>query len=335
MVRTALVTGASGFTGGYMVKNLLDHGYKVRAFVRKTSNTDELKKLPVELAFGDICSPADVESAMRGVDIVFHIAALYRAANLPDKAYIDVNVSGTENILNAALNNNVKRVVYCSTVGVHGHVKNTPANETAPFNPGDIYQDTKVETEKLVMEYYQLKKLPVTIVRPSGIYGPGDLRMLKMYRMVQKKRFLMLGRKDPFYHLTFVTDIVEGFRLAGESSNAVGQVYIIAGDGYCTLKEYAQTIADDLNIKFSVIKLPLWPVYFLGFLCEKICIPLRIQPPIFRRRVDIYLKDRAFDINKAKKELSFQPQVDLKEGIHRTAEWYIKEGYLNPRFKSS
>ncbi len=331
MAKTALVTGASGFTGGYMVKNLLDHGYKVRAFVRKTSNTDELKKLPIELVLGDICSLTEVESAMQGVDIVFHIAALYRAANLPDKAYIDVNVTGTENILKAALDNNVKRVVYCSTVGVHGHVKNPPASETAPLNPGDIYQVTKVEAEKLVMEYYRLKKLPVTIVRPSGIYGPGDLRMLKMYRMVEKKRFLMLGRKDPFYHLTFVTDIVEGFRLAGENPNAVGQVYIIAGDGYSTLKQFAQMIANDLGIKFSVIKLPLWPVYFLGFLCEKICVPLRIQPPIFRRRVDIYLKDRAFDINKAKKELDFQPQVDIKEGIHRTTDWYIKEGYLKPR----
>ncbi|MBN2412326.1 NAD-dependent epimerase/dehydratase family protein [candidate division KSB1 bacterium] len=331
MAKTALVTGASGFTGGYMVKNLLDHGYQVRAFVRKTSNTAELKKLPVELAYGDICSFADVEPALKGVDIVFHIAALYRAANLPDKTYFDVNVNGTENILRAALEHNVKRVVYCSTVGVHGHVENPPANETAPFHPGDIYQVTKVEAEKLVMEYYRLKKLPVTIVRPSGIYGPGDLRMLKMYRMVEKKRFLMLGRNDPFYHLTFVTDIVEGFRLAGENPDAAGQAYIIAGDGYGTLKQFAKTIADDLGIKFYVIKLPLWPVYYLGFLCEKICVPLRIQPPIFRRRVDIYLKDRAFDISKAKKELDFQPLVDIREGIHRTADWYIKEGYLKPR----
>ncbi len=330
MSKLALVTGASGFTGSYMVKNLHEHGYKVRAMVRSTSNTHELDGLDVELVSGDLLNQADVENAVKGVDVVYHIAAFYRSANEPDQVYRDVNVTGTRYIFDAVLKHNVERVVYCSTVGVHGHVDNPPADENAPLKPGDIYQITKVEAEALAMQYYKEKNLPVTIVRPTGIYGPGDLRMLKLYRMVQKKRFLMLGNKDPFYHLTYVTDIVEGFRLAGENSNSIGQAYIIAGEPYITLKQFAETIASVLKIDLKIVKFPLWPVYAAGYVCEKICVPLRVQPPIFRRRVDIYVKDRAFDCSKAKNELGYKPQVTPDEGIRRTAEWYIEKGYLTP-----
>ena len=330
MVKTALVTGASGFTGSYMVKNLLAHGYQVKAMVRANSKTRELENLPVKIVNADLTNPAQIDEAVRGSDIVFHIAAMYRAANEPDQVYRDVNVVGTQYIFDAVLEHKVGRVVYCSTVGVHGHVDHPPADENAPFKPGDIYQRTKVEAEELAMQYYRDHQLPVTIVRPTGIYGPGDLRMLKMYRMVQKGRFLMLGNKDPYYHLTHVTDIVEGFRLAGEHPGAAGQSYIIAGDSYFTLRQFAEAIAEALHVNLKIIRLPLWPVYTAGFLCEKICIPLRVQPPIFRRRVDIYLKDRAFDCSKAVRELGYAPAVDPKTGIRETAEWYIQQGYLNP-----
>ena len=324
----ALVTGASGFTGKYLVKNLLAHNYQVRVFVRPTSNIDELKKLPVEIAFGHVQNKAEVFDAVHGMDVVFHVAALYRAANLPNSAYWDVNVTGTENVMEAALQYRVKRVLHCSTGGVHGHIEKPPANEEAPFRPGDVYQDSKAEGEKVAMYYAKEKNLPVTVVRPTGIYGPGDMRMLKMYRMIQDRKFIMFGKGNVYYHLTYVTDTVEGMRLAAEKDIAVGQAYLIAGERYTTLMEFARMVADVLNVPPPRIKLPVWPLYWAGFLCEKICVPLRIQPPIFRRRVDIFTKDRAFDISKAKRDLGYQPQVDMEEGIRRTARWYIENGYL-------
>jgi len=324
----ALVTGASGFTGGYLVKNLLEHGYEVRALVRPTSKIDQLKKCAVEFVFGDIQSKDEMMSATQDIDIVFHIAALYRSANVPDADYWGVNVIGTENVMEAALKNGVRRVVHCSTGGVHGHVENPPATENSAFNPGDVYQESKLEGERVALFYCREKGLPVTIVRPIGIYGPGDMRMLKMYRMIQDRKFIMFGGGNAFYHLTYVTDTVEGIRLAAESSDAVGQAYIIAGERYLTLNQFAELIAIELGVPRPSLHLPVWPLYFAGFLCEKVCIPLRIQPPIFRRRVDIFVKDRAFDISKAKRELGYQPQVDLQEGIRRTAKWYIENGYL-------
>ncbi len=331
----ALVTGASGFTGGYMVDHLLEKGYQVRALVRSSSQTAGLRARQVDIFTGDILSRADLIRAMRNIDVVFHIAALYRAANQPDQAYWDVNVTGTENVLSAALESGVKRVVHCSTCGVHGHVAKPPAGETAPLEPGDIYQQTKVEGEKVANFYFREKGLPVTIVRPVGIYGPGDLRMLKMYRMIYHRKFIMFGSGNVLYHLTYVTDTVEGFRLAAEAPQAVGETYIIAGDTYFTFNEFARMIAEALEVPPPRLRFPVWPVYAAGYLCEKICVPLRIQPPIFRRRVDIFIKDRAFDIGKARRELGYQPRVEVRHGIRRTAQWYLENGYLDKKPRNS
>ncbi|HOT96785.1 MAG TPA: NAD-dependent epimerase/dehydratase family protein [bacterium] len=325
----ALVTGASGFTGGYMVDHLVERGCQVRAFVRPTSNTAFLKAKGVDIFTGDLFYKADLAQAMRNIDVVYHIAALYREANQPDQAYWDVNVTGTENVMAAALEMGVRRVLHCSTCGVHGHIEKPPATETAPIKPGDIYQETKAEGEKVAMFYHRDKGLPVTIVRPVGIYGPGDMRMLKMYRMIHQGKFIMFGGGNVLYHLSYVTDIVEGFRLAAETPAAAGEIYIIAGERWFTLNDFAKMVAAALKVAPPRLHPPVWPVYAAGWLCEKICIPLRVQPPIFRRRVDIFVKDRAFDISKAKRELGFQPKVGLEEGIHRTAQWYKENGYLD------
>ncbi|MBN2355630.1 NAD-dependent epimerase/dehydratase family protein [candidate division KSB1 bacterium] len=324
----ALVTGASGFTGGYMVDHLLERGYEVRAFVRPSSNIEKLKIKPVEIAQGDLITKSTLVKAMQDVDVVFHIGALYRAANLPERIFWDVNVIGTENVMQAALETGVRRVIHCSTCGVHGHVEKPPANENAPIEPGDMYQDSKVEAERVAMFFFRDKGLPVTVVRPVGIYGPGDMRMLKLYRMIYNRKFIMFGGGNVYYHLTYVTDTVEGFRLASEKPDAVGQTYIIAGDKYFTLNQFTEMVANALNVPRPRLNLPVWPLYVAGYLCEKICVPLRVQPPIFRRRVDIFNHSRAFDISKAKNELGYQPKVDLEEGIKRTAQWYLANGYL-------
>ncbi len=327
----ALVTGATGFTGGYMVKNLLENGSEVRAFVRPAGDVKALKALQVELAYGELTNEADVKKAVNGVDVVYHIAAVYRAANLPDEAYWDVNVTGTQYLLEASLEFDIKRFVHCSTCGVHGHVKNPPADENAPITPEDIYQETKYEGEKLALSYHREKNLPVTVVRPVGIYGPGDTRMLKMYKSVQDGKMIMFGGGQVLYHLSFVEDTVEGFRLAGESDKAIGETYIIAGDGYTTLMDFAGLVADDLGVKPPNLAPPVWPLMAVAYMCEWVCVPLRIQPPIFPRRAHIFTHDRAFDISKAKNEIGFAPAVSMKEGIHRTVQWYIDQQLLKPR----
>jgi nucleoside-diphosphate-sugar epimerase len=138
----------------------------------------------------------------------------------------------------------------------------------------------------------------------------------------------MLGSGDVFYHLTYIDDLVEGFRLCGETPAAEGRTYVLAGPRYTTLNELVQMVARELGVKPPRMHLPVWPFWLAGLLCENVCVPLRIQPPIFRRRVDFYTKSRAFDTTRARAELGFAPRVDLSEGIHRTADWYRREGLL-------
>jgi nucleoside-diphosphate-sugar epimerase len=327
--RTAFVTGATGFTGGYLCRNLVGRGYRVKALVRPGRDTAELENLGIEIVHGDLTDPDSLAGKMDGVDVVFHIAAVYRQEGIPRSEFWRVNVDGTRHMLDEALRSGVKRFVHCSTVGVQGEIKNPPATEEAPYNPGDWYQESKMEGELLALSYFKEKGLPVTIVRPVGIYGPGDTRFLKIFRHINKGTFRMIGSGKVLYHLTFVEDLVEGIALAGEKENAVGQIYTIGGEEYVTLNELVELIAGILGKKVPRLKIPVWPVWTAGLLCEWICRPLRIEPPIFRRRVDFFIKDRAFDISKAKRELGYQPKVPLKKGLEITARWYKEQGWLD------
>jgi nucleoside-diphosphate-sugar epimerase len=259
---------------------------------------------------------------------VYHIAATYREAGQPDSAYTAINVDGTRNVLLGAQAAGARRVVHCSTGGVHGHIKRPPATEDAPLAPGDIYQETKLAAESLAREFGDRGGVEVVIARPIGIYGPGDTRFLRMFRGIKHGRFPILGRGEVFYHLTYIDDLVEGFRLCGETPRAAGRTYVLAGPRYTTLNELTVLIARELGVAPPRWHLPVWPFWMAGLACEIVCVPLRIEPPLYRRRVDFFTKSRAFDTTRARTELGFKPTVDLAEGIHRTAQWYIQEGLL-------
>ena len=327
-----LVTGATGFTGGHLATLLARRGHEVRALVRPRS-FERFARSDVAAAGvigmrGDLTDAPALVDAADGVDIIYHIAATYRQAGQRDAAYRDVNVRGTENVLKAASRGGVKRVVHCSTGGVHGHIEHPPANEDAPLRPGDIYQETKLEAEALARAYGLAHPLEVVVARPIGIYGPGDTRFLKMFRGLARGRFPMLGPGDVFYHLTYIDDLIEGFRLCGEVPAAAGKTYLLAGPRYTTLNELVQLMARELGVRPPRVHLPVWPFWTAGLLCESICVPLGIEPPLYRRRVDFYTKSRAFDTTRAQTDLGYMPRVDLEAGLRRTAAWYRQQGLL-------
>lgn len=328
-MKKVLVTGASGFTGGYLCKALKEKGYAVKALVRKDSYRESLKKLDVGYIEGDLSEPDSIRGKIKNVDIVFHIAALYRQEGVSKNMFTKVNVEGTRAMLDESIVGGVKRFVHCSTVGVQGEIANPPATEESPYNPGDHYQVSKLEGEKLVLSYFRAGKIDCVVVRPVGIYGPGDTRFLKLFRHIYKRNFKMIGRGKALYHLTFVEDLVEGIILAGETPTASGRIYTLGGNEYLPLTDLVKMIAMILNKPVSKIHIPLWLVYNAAFLCEVICRPLGIEPPLYRRRLDFFTKDRAFDISKAKNELNYAPKVPLKEGLIRTAKWYKEKGLLD------
>lgn len=325
---SVLVTGASGFTGKALVKRLLKDGENVVALVRNPKTCKDIKELGAKLVVGNVKDRGSIEKAIKDVQTVYHIAALFREAGHPDSEYWKVNVEGTKNVLDSAVEAGVKRFVHCSTIGVCGHIENPPADETTPYNPHDIYQVTKMEGEKLALRYAKEGKLPVVVARPASIYGPGDLRLLKMFRLIKKRLFVVLGNGKRFFHMVYIDDLVEGFLLCAKKQNIIGEIFILGGEKYYPQNIIFRTIAEELGVKPPWIYLPAKPFQLLGALVEKMCVPFGIEPPLHRRRVDFYTMTRAFNIDKAKRILGYLPKFDLRTGIKNTAEWYKQQGLL-------
>jgi nucleoside-diphosphate-sugar epimerase len=327
-VTTALVTGATGFTGGHLARSLRARGQQVRVLVRDRERARDLESAGLDVSVGDVRDRAAVDAALGGVEVVYHIAAIYRQAGVTTATYRAVNATAVGDLIEAASRAGVKRVVHCSTVGVHGDIEHPPANEDAPLSPGDIYQRTKLEGEQIARDAGARAGIEVTIARPSGIYGPGDRRLLKLFGGVARRRFPMLGSGEIYYHLTYIDDLVEGFRLCGEVPAAANRTYILAGGEVTTLNELVKIVAEVAGVEPPRMHFPVWPVWTAAAICEAVCVPFGIEPPLYRRRVDFYTKSRAFDITRARQELGFAPRVGLREGIARTLAWGREHGLI-------
>jgi len=324
-----LVTGGTGFTGKALVQRLLDEGHEVVSLDYKEGlKTDDLRKAGAEVVIGSVGDKAVVDKCMQGVDVVQHLAAAFRELDVPNSYYDEINVGGTRNVLEAAEKYGVKKVIYCSTCGVHGNVENPPANEDAPINAADYYQQTKYAAEPVVKEFAD-RGMKTVIIRPSAIYGPGDPeRFFMIFKRVNKGKFPMFGSGKTLYHPLYVDNLVDAHMLAMEPGKGDGQTYLIADDEYVSIENLVQRIGKALDVDVKIPHFPIWPLIIAGHVFEKTFKPFKIAPPIFPRRVDWYRQNRAFDISKAKRELGYEPKVGLDEGLKLTADWYREEGYL-------
>ena len=325
--RRVLVTGATGFAGGALAKKLVEQGNQVVALVRAGSNVSSLKALGISLVEGDITDPEAVMTAAEGCEIIYHIAAVYRTAGHPDSYYEAVNTQGVQHVIDAARAHQVKRTVHCSTVGVHGDIQEIPSNEESPYNPGDVYQLTKLAGEELFAQA-MAEGLVGVIFRPGAIYGPGDLRLLKMFKQVKRGFFPLFDGGHNFYHLSYIDDLTDGIILCGEHPNAIGERFILCSDEYSTIRELATRIAECVDVKPPTFAPPIKPLMWAAKVCEAVCKPFGIDPPLHTRRVEFFIKSRAFDNSKAKRLLGYQPKIDTTEGIRRTVAWYEANGYL-------
>jgi nucleoside-diphosphate-sugar epimerase len=324
----AFVTGATGFTGGALCRRLLAAGHPVTALVRPTADGTALERLGVRIARGDLRDPQAVQQGMIGTEVVFHIGAAWRAINLTDQEYFDVNVTGTRNVVEGAARAGVRRVVHCSSIGVHGDTGRNAANENSPFAPPDYYCRTKLEGELLAREAFERFRLEGVVFRPLGIYGPGDTRFLKLFRALRRNRFMMIGDGSTLYHMTYIEDLCDGILLCAEKSEAAGQVFMLGGERHTTLKDLVAAVAHAVGSTGPRLRVPIGPVMALARLCEKICLPLGVEPPLYPRRVEFFNKNRAADISNARRTLGYSPQVSLEEGARLTARWYQAKDLL-------
>lgn len=324
-----LVTGGTGFTGKALVRRLLDEGHTVVALDNKEGiKTQELRDWGAEVVIGTVTDKPLIEKTMQGVEFVYHLAAAFREMDVPNTYYDDVNIGGTQICLEAAKQAGVKKFVYCSTCGVHGNVENPPANEDAPINAADYYQQTKYEAEPIVLEYAK-QGMNTTIIRPAAIYGPGDKERFGMiYRQAKKGFFPIFGSGKTLYHPLYIDNLVDSFINVLPLEVGNGGTYLIADDDYIEIKDLVQKVADSMNKEIKILHLPFTPLRMISVVVEKMCKPLKIAPPIFPRRVDWFKQNRAFDISRAKQEIGYDPKVKIVEGLKNTAVWMDKEGYL-------
>ncbi len=324
-----LVTGGTGFTGSALAQRLAQDGHRVRVLDQARGIADDhLRQLGVQITYGSVADRDLVHRLTAGCERVYHLAAAFRRVNLGRHAYYDANVNGTRWVMSAALAHDVARVVYCSTCGVHGNVAHPPAAEDAPIAPSDYYQRTKWEGE-LVAHDFMERGLPVTVVRPTAIYGPGDPeRFLHIFRRVARGRFVFLGDGEPHYHPVYIDNLIDGFLLAAERDEAVGQTYLLGDARSLPIRDLVVEVSNALDASVTMVFLPFAPAYAVATLVELAYRPLPAEPPIFRRRLDWFRQHRAFDIGKACRELGYEPRVDLADGLRRTAAWYRERGFL-------
>jgi len=328
-IKHIAVTGATGFLGKHLCERLIRDGYTISILSRDAHKAKKFEGRAARIVVGDITDLKAITELVEGVDAVIHLVSNFRTASGPPKSYHHINVDGTNTVLQAAQEAGIKRLIHCSTIGVHGSVKISPANEDSPFNPGDLYQETKVISENMVRDAVSKSEMEIVIIRPCSIYGPGDMRMLKMFRMLIKRTFLLIGSCRENFHAVYIDDLIDGFMLALQTPGISGETFIIGGESYLPLKDYINVVATAIDAPPPYLKFPYWLFYNAAILIEAICVPLRIEPPLHRRRVRFYKNNRAFTIEKANKILGYQPRVNLSDGMQATAKWYRQNGYLD------
>jgi len=326
-----LVTGGTGFIGSRLVQRCRDRGDEVVILSQvntpaEKENTGELELQGFRVVIGSVLDAEKVRQAVSGCDFVFHLAAAQHEANVPDQHFWDVNVEGTRNLLEASVKSGVTRFVHGSTIGVYGVELQGEIDESSPMAPDNIYGVTKKSGEELVLSYRD--KLPVSVVRISETYGPGDRRLLKLFKGIKKRTFFVIGGGENRHQLVYVDDLIDGLFAASEREQALGEVFIVAGNEILTTNDMVDTIASVLQVKKPFFSAPMWPFYLLAVLMEKTLRPIGIQPPLHRRRLDFFKKTLYFSPDKSAGLLGFQAKTSFRNGAELTANWYRKQGLL-------
>lgn len=325
-----LITGGTGFIGCRLALYCSEQGHAVRVLGQVNNEAERQNKAWIEaagaeVALGSLTDREATRAAVDGMEVVFHLAAAQHEANVPDQLFWDVNVAGTRALLDAALEAGVRRFVYGSTIGVYGALEGE-IDEQSPVDPDNIYGVTKLEAERLVLSYAD--RLPVTAVRISETYGPGDRRLLKLFKAIKGKVFFRIGNGRNKHHLIYIDDLIEGLWLAATSEKVLGDMVVLSGKDAPTTDDMVDTIASQFDQRISGFRAPLGLFLLAAWILEHTLRPLGIQPPLHRRRMDFFKKSFTFSARRASDLLGFEPAVGFREGLAETGKWYEERGML-------
>jgi len=321
-----LLTGGNGFVGRHLVSALQDRGDSVRVLALPTEDTRWLEQRGVVVHRGDIRRPETLTEPMRKVDRVVHLAAMMDVWRSMED-YRAVNVTGTENVCRAALAAGVGRLVHMSSSSVYGMALGRPADEGFPLAPfRDPYPVTKAAGDRVVQRM-SADGLPAVIVRPDQIFGPGDdLHFAVMADRLRAGTGIIVGSGDNAMPLVYVTDVVQGLLLALDHPRAVGRAYNITNDRPLTQQQLLRAIADEIGARPPRLHVPYRLLYLAGFATERIAVLARSsrRPPITRLGVAFFATDNRYVIDRARRELGYDPAVALRDGVRFAAAWYLQ-----------
>jgi nucleoside-diphosphate-sugar epimerase len=319
-----LITGGNGLLGRHVVSALHERGDSVRVLVLPTEDAAALEERDVPVHRGDIRRPETLTAAMSGVDAVLHLAGMMGVWR-PLSEYHAVNVTGTENVCRAALAEGA-RVVHVSSWTVYGMALDEPAREDFPLEPfQEPYAITKAAGDEVVQRMIAHDGLAAVIIRPGTFFGPGDhLHFGRMADRLRAGKGVIVGRGDNALPFVYVTDVVQGLLLALNSERAAGQAYNITNDRPLTQEQLLGAIADEVGASRPHRHIPYRPLYAAGYFAERVGQLTRStrQPIVTRLGVKLFGTDNRHSIEKARRELGFEPRVELTEGVRMAANWY-------------
>ena len=322
MMQTILVTGATGAIGPRVVNALHQARYQIRTF-SVDAPTASMFPQQVEVVIGDVTNKAAVQSAMKGVNAVVHLAALLHIVNPPyelREKYERINIGGTATVVEAALVAGVRRVVLFSTIAVYGQSHGQVLNEQSPAHPDTFYSQTKLAAEKIVLNAKRKDGQPLgAVLRLGAVYGSrikGNYERLT--HALARHRFIPIGNGLNRRTLVYDKDVGSAVVLAVTHPSAAGRVFNITDCRFHTLNEIIECICFALSCKPPRLSLPAGPTRSLVGFVEKGCQAIGLPPPVTREMIDKYTEDIAVDGSLIQKELGFMPQYDLKAGWEET-----------------
>jgi dihydroflavonol-4-reductase len=324
----AFITGASGFIGRALVEASLQKKWEVRV-LQHTRPLDRKSTHEQNYAFveGDITNPDSLEGLFDGVDLCFHCAAALGASLLSESDFFRINAEGTQNVLMAAKDAGVPKVLHFSSAGVLGSVEgDEAADEEHVPNPQNSYDRSKFEGEKIARRFAD-QGMDIIIVRPGWVYGPGDRRTFKLIKAIAKKRFALVTKGAALQTPIHIDDLVKGVFLCAEKGRG-GQIYHLAGSEVLTIKNIVTTIASVTGSKIPPVSLPLVPVKMAASILESVYILFKKEAPLTRGKLSFFIHPKPLSIQKAKRELGYAPKIRFSEGILQTVEWSKAHNWL-------
>lgn len=323
----ALVTGATGFIGSNLVDQLIKERYDIKVLVRPSSSDKISASKNIKVIIGDLSDLTKIKNDIKDVDIVFNAAGALPHHHLSEKQYWETNVNGVKNLLEVYKGSGIKRFIHISTTGIYRST--VMANENSALHLDTVYTKSKAAGEKLVLKYFNDYDLPVTIIRPTIAYGPGDKRpgFFNLFPLIKKRLFIPVGKGNNFFHTVYIGNLIEALLLAAIKKEAIGEDFIIGDDPCPRMKQIIETIARVEEVKVWQLYLPIPLALLVGKFFD-ITKEIGVPPILNSQRVKFITEEKRYNINKAKKVLKYKSLVNLEEGIRKTYSWYMKNNFI-------